>query len=279
MRLTLAAFCAIAVATPPIAAAQSSNTGASAQTSAPSRMGRWDEYREREQSRRDREQVRDSRFGSLSANRQLSQQFGSCTVDRDAAGARSVVTQMLGRDEVRAQHRELLSYRCFGGSYARDTINSVSFPSHTLHMILADALVRQEFPATGPVDFAGVPSQVLSEWVAPATAEQLSGMSEQDRDERRMSDAEMGTWYVLERLGECVARRSPNDVRALAQLPVATPEERAQLTVLQPAMAACLPPGTTIRLSPADARGSAVLAYYRLAHASPSPSTPAEAQP
>jgi hypothetical protein len=216
-----------------------------------------------------RSAVRQSGQGSVAANRLLAQQFAECTVRRDANTARTVVLTMMTGEALRRSFPDFLRDRCFGDGQATQTVLRMAFPDNTLHVVLADALLRSEFAAAGPADFASVPPQVRSERPTTATAQELAAMSALSQTARAESDANAANWYVVERIGECAARLLPERVRLLAQTQAASTEERAALAAIQPALGSCLPPGTTVRLRPDDVRGAAVLAYYRMAHAAP----------
>ncbi len=231
------------------------------------------------------DQVRDAvRSASASGrtgddDRRSAQAFADCTVGRQPTESRIVVVTPLSDVELDRRYPRLLRWQCFEGGVRAQSIASMTFPFPTTHLILADALVRRDYAMGGPADLMSVPLLQPIPSPAAASPDELADMPARDRQRRIETDAGIVSWSVLQRLGDCVARRAPEGVRTLALSGVATPEERTRLGELQPAMAACIPPGTSVRMRPADVRGASVLAYYRLAYAiAPAPTTTAEAR-
>lgn len=206
--------------------------------------------------------VRNGRVRTPDEIRQSAHFIADCAINREPDQSRTIVLTPLSAGEVLERYPEVIPTQCFTGDFAD---LAMSFPFPTLHTTFADALIRHDFSETGPTNFSSLPA--LNPVTAPpaATVEELADLTERQRTSRLAFDRDVAAWGALQRLGECIARRGGDDVRKLAATMPATPEERAQLAVLQPMIAACLPPGTTVRLRPADVRGGAVLAYYRLA--------------
>ena len=71
----------------------------------------------------------------------------------------------------------------------------------------------------------------------------------------------------LNALAECVIRRNPADSWALLRTDATSPEEKASLQRLAPAMQACVPQGTTLKMQAFFMRGAIAETYYLLSKA------------
>lgn len=248
------------------AAAQQAQPSAEAQRSPlPPGVGTAAELQEREETGRVREAVRTS-DATVRERRIFTQRFARCAVDRRRESAMAMVDEMIPSTEIPERFRFLLNGSCFprGTPLDDNFVTQAQFPFPTLHVALADALVRELYSQPGPGDFAAIPPQVrLTRTNAAVTSQPADAAV----DGAPLSAETATWWYVLERFGECVARRMPEPVRLMARTDVSSPEERAVIQSLQPVFGACLPAGATLRLRPADVRGSSLLAYYRMARA------------
>lgn len=163
--------------------------------------------------------------------------FALCAVQRTPAGAE----RLLGMDFRNDDYGAAVQRYATGHDYCgRGTLR---FSSVLFAGGLAEGLLRR----------MGNAGQSLSPAASPATPFEA-------RDE---------TEYV----GLCVARTAPAEVRALLRTEPASPEERAAVAALSPALTACVRQGQTMRLNRPGLRAIVALATYRIARNMASPST------
>ncbi len=192
--------------------------------------------------------------------------FSTCAVARNADAARAFV---MGSAVDVAANQQVINASPACARTAGAAIANLAASGATLKQALANALVSREFARFGPTDFSAIAR--ISSVIAPipASESQLAAMSDADRIVRSMTDQQAATDYIMAQLGECIARLKPEGVRALSQTVTGTPAERTAVVALNDEMAACLQPGTSLRLRAPAVRAWAVLQYYRLAHTEP----------
>lgn len=205
------------------------------------------------------------RPSDVARTRATSTEYGDCVVARYTAIARDVILQEVPNDTIMDDHRRLLSVNCMGQATERDG-SGIRFRGDSFRYMLAEGLVRLHYPTGGPTDFSTVPALVRPE-IAPLDEAMVAGLSRRRQEEVRENHRVAVGIRTMALLGECVVRYAPEAVRAMALTDPASPEETAAMTAVQPAIAGCLPQGSTVRLNRAVVRGSLLVNYYRLAHA------------
>jgi hypothetical protein len=264
----LLAALVLLVATPAIAQLSPSAPPAdpSGRTPLPPGQGTESELREREDTSRVRGAVRASNMTEREI-RQFTQNYARCAAGRNRELAINAVDQMSSLDQ-RQRDRLVDPSACFPITTSLDDsyVAQARFPFPTLQLALADALVRDLYAEPGPTEFALIPPQMREP--RPPSSDEGSPVTVNAAVPPTPATELSAQWrYIMERFGECVARREPERVRQMAFTEVVSSEERAALQALQPMLGACLPPGSTLRLRPADVRAWSLLAYYRLARA------------
>lgn len=189
--------------------------------------------------------------------------FADCIVKKRTEQARTVVLDNVY--DVAKRYPKVIDRKCLPEKDDNQWISKLYFPGDTLHQLLANALVRLEFAKAGPQDFSSIPDNTGIP--APAKdATQLARMNSKERALAEARDASNKTWLMLTQIGECVSRRDPEGVRAMAFTPIASIAEKAAIKRLEPGIAACVPAGLTVKMRPSDFRGPAIRSYYHLAH-------------
>ncbi len=197
--------------------------------------------------------------------------YGDCLVARYPQEAEQVVLSQVDNDEIMRRFRRLSNVGCMERATDGSRTSGVRYSGDNFRYMLGEALVRKHFSAAAAPSFAAVPplqrrpidAPVVD---APSSEAQLL-RSLRHREDESAEYAERRAFDLLSRLGECVARLAPEDTRLLALTVPDTPGETAALASLRPAIAACIPPATTIRLRPAHVRGAALMNYFQLARA------------
>jgi hypothetical protein len=190
--------------------------------------------------------------------------YGQCVVQKHPRQAAAVVLSQLSTKEILKTHKELVDPDCLGSAGAL-----VMPGSDFLRYGLAEALVRREFAAGLPADFAlAGPIQHFQPNEAdyrPKPGKTLKPKDMAELEERRKHDVALRTMSMY---GECVVRRSPPAALQLVLSKPASPNESAALAAMRGPLSDCLPPGLTVALDKVAVRGSVALNLYRLAHAS-----------
>lgn len=197
--------------------------------------------------------------------REASLAYGDCVVRRNAVAARQVVLAEVPNDDIREDYRRLISTDCMSDA-GRGGVAGILFRADSFRYMLAEGLVRLDYRASGPIDFTAVP-RIDRPPVAALDEEELAGMGRRRQAELRESHRLATALRAMALLAECVARAAPEGVRSLALSEPQSADETQRFAVVQPAIAACLPPGESVRLDRSVLRGALLLNYYRLAHA------------
>lgn len=198
-------------------------------------------------------------------SREISTAYGDCVVGRYPAEAADAVLNDLSNVAISDRYRRLNNVSCM--SEARTgRVEGLRFAGDSFRYMLAEGLVRLHYPSSGPADFSAVPALTRPP-IEPFDEAALLRMSTRRQEEARSAFRAKSGLRVMAMLGECVARRDPEGTRSLAQTQPASAEEAATLARIQPAIARCLPEGTTVRFNRAVVRGSLLVNYYRLARA------------
>ena len=264
MKRVLMAFALISA--PAVALAQSTPTPAPAPTPAPSDMGRWDEYRERQEEMR---RIDDARASGESDRRRrgipvrgsddarlVVDTWGQCVVTNLPEWAITFVADM-GQSEQPSTLRGR-----FSGCVA-DRISVMTFPYPSMHALIADNLIRQSPEQFAATDFTGV-GLPLRLFFREREADDIADMSARERREYEEDRARRGTWLAMWQLGECISRRAPTETRAMLLTPVASEAEAQAISSLHSPIAACIEPGSTVRLRAETLRQALALTFYHL---------------
>lgn len=188
-------------------------------------------------------------------------EFADCIVKRRPDQAREVVLRSY--QDVDKRFPKLLDKECLPDKRNGYYTARLSFPGDTLHQLLANALVRLEYPSSGPDLSTLSPTEILPP--QPTAPDLLAKMSDKEREAYREKFGASQTWYMLLTLGDCVSRRDSEGVRLLAMTNIGSAEEKAAIEKLQSHIASCWPAGQTVRMRISDFRGPALRAYYHLA--------------
>jgi hypothetical protein len=195
--------------------------------------------------------------------RQVFNSYGQCVVQKHPRQAADVVLSQLSTREILKTHQELVDPDCLGSAGAL-----IMPGSDFLRYGLAEALVRREYAAGLPADFAFAgPIQHFQPDEAdyrPKPGKTLKPKEMAKLEERRKHEVALRTMSMY---GECVARRSPSTALQLVLSKPTSPGEAAALAAMRGPLSDCLPPGMTVALDKAAVRGSVALNLYRLAHA------------
>ncbi len=211
----------------------------------------------------DRQEERNVRATSLD--------YGDCVVARYPQDAEQVVVSQIDNDEISRRYRRLNNVGCMGRATEGTAAGGVRYSGDNFRYMLSEALVRMHFSTVAAPSFGAVPPLSRPPVEEPAidapSGEAQLRLSLRRREDASEDYAERRAFDLMSRLGECVARSAPEATRLLALTETGTPGETAALDALRPAIAQCIPPGTTIRLRPAHVRGAALMNYFRLARA------------
>ena len=145
----------------------------------------------------------------------------------------------------------------------------MSFEGDLYRYALADALVRKELAAVPAPDFSTVAK--LDHRLPGPAPQRVSAKGKplsQSKYDALVKDYEENyAFSYLSVYGECVVRNAPAEARALLLTVPDSPEEKPSFDALQPALAECLPAGSTLRFGRTSLRGTIAINYYRLARA------------
>lgn len=130
---------------------------------------------------------------------------------------------------------------CLGSSFDRDEA-MLKGDILSYRYALAEALVIRKFGENGIGDLSAI---------APLDA----------------AGAAPGQNAGLNALGECIIRRDPAATWALLRTDAASAEEKALFQRLAPAMQACVPQGSTLKMQAFFMRGAIAETYYLLSKA------------
>lgn len=224
-----------APAAAPAAAQGSTAQPAATPAPAPSRMGRWDEYRSRQEAMQRRDEMRDARrplTGRVSPQQQVINEFAACLWRQEPSRARAALATPIGTSEERqalglaasydpCSDRPFISGRSgeFRGALAETGIH-------------ADAARKARIEGLAPVAPVRVP-------------------------------VARGRAFVASYAG-CIAWADPAGSLALLGTPLGTPEEGTALRAMAVAMTGCMPEGAQYRVDVRDVRNHIADALYRM---------------
>jgi hypothetical protein len=189
--------------------------------------------------------------------------FASCAAKSRPKAARAAVLSQLPNDELIKRYPALVSSDCL-----EEESVALRLPGDILRYGLADWLVRTDYPTGFPQDLGQVPPlehrQVLDADYMPKPGKTLKP-KELEQLQKRKEAAE--AYRIMSIYGECVVRLDVAGAHALILSKAGSAEQKAAFDALQPALAECLPEGTTIAFKPLTLRGTIALNFYRLASA------------
>jgi hypothetical protein len=189
---------------------------------------------------------------------QLLAEFADCVVSKRSyrAAVAAFERAVPGTPEGAAAAHKAADLSCLNNAAQRKRSRiTMRLQPETFRDALYPALYRRRFPqAPSPAALSALPPMEL----AP----------EFDGDVAALPQG-----YTARRsLGDCVARRDPVNAHAMVVAGVGKPAEAAAVAALKPAIAACLPAGTTLRLDLAALRAYTGESLYKLAvAAAPTP--------
>lgn len=140
---------------------------------------------------------------------------------------------------------------------------------------LATVLVQKEFARVATLEFSRVAplSHRPPEDAGKYQARFAAAHSDKQRARIKLEYDKDLTRFWLAQFGECAARKEPAVAKDWIMSDVDSTAERAAITRMSPAFAACLAEGETLTFPKSVLRGTVAINYYRLAMAKPAAST------
>lgn len=267
-------FPLILLAVPTVLVAQSAPAERPSGATAPSSMGRWDEYRKRQERAKRQEELHEGHLPSTAmayaarpANiseqerRQIGYEYAVCIAEKYPALAREFVLTDPTRDGKDERFRVLADYKC-----VPETLK-VDFTYLRMHgdgsvYNLAEALLKRDKPKI-PTDFAAIPYLAHRQPMKMENYKKSGKLSEKEyaqRVERSIGE------YTMSRIGECVVRADPANSMALLDAAIAGDAENRAIQTLLPSVAKCIDNGS-IKIRPEQLRGTAAFNLFRLVSA------------
>jgi hypothetical protein len=207
--------------------------------------------------------------------RSLMHAYAGCVVDRRAAKASEALLKNVDNSAILRQYPMLV----IGDCLAREARASatMSFSGDLYRYALADALVNKELATQDLPDLSAVPRLAHLEPGEEPGATTATGkkLSKRKLEEALKDHRERVAVAFLSKYGECVVRIDPRGSKFLLHAAPDSEDESKRITALRPALARCMPEGSTVSFSRTTLRGSIAINYYRLAHAARVASTKA----
>ena len=204
---------------------------------------------------------------STKETRALMHAYAKCVVRRQAAKASEALRINADNGTIARKYGMLISGECLG----RETVGGVkmSFSGDLYRYALADAMVNHELAAHEMPELSTLPRLDHREpGEAPseiaASGRKLSGKK---LEEARLGHSRAVAYAFLSKYGECIVRVDSRGSKSLLLTVPDSQEETAGFNALRPALATCMPEGSTVRFGRTALRGSVAINYYRLAHA------------
>lgn len=200
--------------------------------------------------------------------------YARCVVGKRQDKASEALLRNVDNATLMRDYRSLIIGDCLisqKGIRSDVRISSVkmSFEGDLYRYALADALVAREFASAPPPDLSAVPK--LDHRLPGAEPQRVTAkgkrLSQKKYDALMKDYREAYAFSYLSVYGECVVRDAPAGARALLLTTPDSPEEKPAFDALQPALAECLPAGSTLRFGRTALRGTIAINYYRLARA------------
>lgn len=235
---------------------------------APSNMGRWDEYRQRQERSSRQKELHDSRMGSRSANlsnserRLLGGAYAQCVVEKEAALVRDYVLLNAIERKKDERYRKLADRNCLPNNSDRE-ISRLYLSGHGALYVFAEQLLKTE---RLPVVESFSEISMLAH-PKPMKMEDYNSSGKLSKQEfAKKVDQSFGE-VVLSRIGECVVRADTGNARNLLSTAVGSEDEIVAIQTLMPALSGCIQDGS-MKMNPEQVRGTVALNLYRLTTAS-----------
>lgn len=255
----------------PVAAQSSAPT-----MTTPSQMGRWDEYRKRQERAKRQEELHaiggdaaNLAFAAKPANfsdatrRQMGFDYAACITDKHPALAREYVLTDPTRDYKDERFRVFSDYKCVPETLKTDfTFLRMHADGSVYNM--AEALLKRDKPAI-PADFASIPYLAHREPMKLENYKKSGKMSQQEyakRVERSIGE------HTMSRIGECVVRADTSNAKALLDTEIGGEAEKAAIQLLLPSVGKCIENGS-IKIRPEQLRGTVAFNLFRLVSVQP----------
>lgn len=190
--------------------------------------------------------------------------FGACVVKREHDRARQAVIGGMDSSYVLANRKSLIQPECL-----RKSALAIVMSEDVLAGTFAEALIHADAIPAPAGGFAAVAPLVYIE-PKPVVMVDAKGakLPEARIREQQVAIGKRVSANNRMRLGECVARRDPAQVRSLLSTAIDTPEELAAIETLKPSIGECLPnPGQDYAFNRAGLRGAFAVGFYRLSQA------------
>lgn len=204
--------------------------------------------------------------------RTTSSSFADCIVDKHRAAARAMIVEAPANSEIVKRYKNLIDSACMINATDKVAYDGVAFAGDTFVFTIADALVRADYPQTGPASFTDR-APLTHRRPDPLDERALLGMSQRKQEARRKGHEHARAWSLLSAFGECAVRIDPETARQVALTPANSPAENVLLRKLAPKLAPCADQGSEIKFTPLQLRGTLARNYARLAATSPVPAT------
>ena len=200
---------------------------------------------------------------SLKETRALVSIYANCVVQYEPRLAWKVVRENPNGETIKKRYSNIYQLGCNHKSKVQ--VAYMRFSGDTFYYALAEALFRRDLSETPLAGLAAVPALTHRK----ARAFDLSRIAESGDDATDVlkSRNDQLAAEFLSPYGECIVRAAPEPARKLLQTPASSAYETAGFTLIQPALAQCLPPGTQLKFSKMAIRGAIAFAYVRLADA------------
>jgi hypothetical protein len=204
---------------------------------------------------------------AMQEKRQIKEGFGACVIRRHGYRAREFVRRAPGQ-EMTSNLKRVIDGDCLilAAEKARSKYQHgamMIFPASTYHNMLAEALVRVDYPVHQALDFSIVPPLAHAE-LAPADSFTTTAKGKRAEEERESWETARYD-SIVSRIGECAVRANPAAAHALVMAEPGSQSERAAAVAIRPALGGCIGQGSTVKLNIEYIRGVLARSYWRLA--------------
>jgi Ni/Co efflux regulator RcnB len=231
---------------------------------APTRMGKWDEFGDRQQRQSEQRERHEGKGGDRAANltaterRLIGYQFAECLVGKHQKLTQDYVLETVERDKVDDRFRMFSDFDCIP-DYYKNELTRLRMGYIGGRFNFAEILLKVEQPAI-PDNFIDVP---FLEHLDPAKEMESNKTQKLSDKERAVALQRLTGEAAMSRIGECTVRGDLANSKALLATAIGTPEELAAVQNLVPAVSRCIQNGS-VKILPEQLRGSIALNLYRL---------------
>ena len=230
------------VAAPATLAAQDAPQSQPTDATKPSNMGRWDEYRERQEKVSRLDELKDDRFGATKAvsgaesgmlpQQQVIHDYAACILQKYPEQARKVFGTAIGTAEERAALKSVANLpACTDRAF-------ISGRSGEFRGALAEMAIHAD------------PAKMARIGTLAATAPIRVPIAK-------------GRVFVASYSG-CIASADPAGARKLLSTKISSPEEKAAMFAMGTALTGCMPEGAKYTVDVRDVRNHIADSLYRL---------------